>query len=184
MTAEALRKLEANLWSAADQLRANSSLAASQYSLPVLGLIFLRYADVRFTKAERDLSGPRTGRREVGHADYQARGVMYVPETARFSYLRTLPEGTDIGQAINGAMEAIEAENPDLQGVLPHDYARFDNSVLAELLRLMGSIPDEIEGDAFGKIYEYFLGNFAMTEGQRGGEFFTPTSIVKLIVDR
>jgi type I restriction enzyme M protein len=80
-------------------------------------------------------------------------------------------------------MEAIEADNPDLTGVLPRDYARIDNSVLAELLRLIGSIPDDIEGDAFGKIYEYFLGNFAMTEGQRGGEFFTPTSIVKLIVD-
>jgi len=180
---ERLRKLEANLWSAADQLRANSSLAASQYSLPVLGLIFLRYADVRFTQVEKALAGQATGRRQIGRDDYVARGVMYVPETARFGYLRTLPEGADIGQEINRAMEAIEAENPDLQGVLPHDYARLDNSVLAELLRLMGSIPDDIEGDAFGKIYEYFIGRFAMTEGQRGGEFFTPTSIVKLIVD-
>ncbi|MBA3688384.1 MAG: SAM-dependent DNA methyltransferase [Chloroflexi bacterium] len=181
--AERLRRLEGGLWSAADQLRANSSLAASQYSLPVLGLIFLRYADVRFVQAEQHLEGHATGRREIGRADYQARGVMYVPATARFSHLKNLPEGADIGQAINRAMEAIEAENPDLQGVLPHDYARFDNGVLSELLRLMGSIPDDIEGDAFGKIYEYFLGNFAMSEGQRGGEFFTPTSIVKLIVD-
>ena len=129
------------------------------------------------------LEGKGSGRREIGKPDYQARGVMYVPETARFGYLRTLPEGSDIGQALNRAMEAIEIENTDLKGVLPRDYARFDNSVLAELLRLIGSIPDDIEGDAFGKIYEYFLGNFAMTEGQRGGEFFTPTSIVKLIVD-
>src|SRR5690606_30727047 len=152
-------------------------------SIPVLGLIFLRYADVRFTQVERELAGKATGRREIGRADYQARGVMYVPETARFTYLRSLPEGADLGVALNRAMETIEAENPDLKGVLPRDDARFDNAVLAELLRLIGSIPDDIEGDAFGKIYEYFLGNFAMTEGQRGGEFFTPTSIVKLIVD-
>jgi type I restriction enzyme M protein len=180
---ERLRQLEDRLWKAADQLRANSSLAASQYSIPVLGLIFLRYADVRFTQVERELEGKGSGRRQIGKADYQARGVMYVPETARFGYLRSLPEGSDIGQALNRAMEAIEVENTDLKGVLPRDYARFDNSVLAELLRLIGSIPDDIEGDAFGRIYEYFLGNFAMTEGQRGGEFFTPTSIVKLIVD-
>ncbi|HJQ96173.1 MAG TPA: class I SAM-dependent DNA methyltransferase [Acidimicrobiia bacterium] len=178
-----LKKLEDRLWRAADQLRANSSLAAAQYSIPVLGLIFLRYADVRFTQLERELAGKATGRREVGKADYQARGVMYVPGAARFSYLRGLPEGSDIGAALNRAMENIETENPDLKGVLPRDYARFDYSVVAELLRLIGSIPDDIEGDAFGKIYEYFLGNFAMTEGQRGGEFFTPTSIVKLIVD-
>jgi type I restriction enzyme M protein len=180
---ERLKQLEDRLWKAADQLRANSSLAASQYSIPVLGLIFLRYADVRFTQVERDLAGKATGRREIGKADYQAKGVMFVPEAARFSYLKKLPEGTDIGAALNRAMESIETENPDLKGVLPRDYARFDNAVLAELLRLIGSIPDDIEGDAFGKIYEYFLGNFAMTEGQRGGEFFTPTSIVKLIVD-
>lgn len=180
---ERLRQLEDRLWKAADQLRANSSLAASQYSIPVLGLIFLRYADVRFTQVEKQLAGKGTGRREVGRTDYQAKGVMFVPDTARFSYLKALPEGTDIGQALNRAMEAIEVENPDLQGVLPHDYSRLGSAVLAELLRLIGSIPDDIEGDAFGKIYEYFLGEFAMTEGQRGGEFFTPTSIVKLIVD-
>lgn len=180
---EKLRELENRLWQAADQLRANSSLAASQYSIPVLGLIFLRYADVRFTQVERRLEGKSTGRRTVGKANYQAEGVMYVPDAARFSHLKALPEGSDIGQAINQAMEDIETENPDLAGVLPRDYGRFDNSVLTELLRLIGSIPDDIEGDAFGKIYEYFLGNFAMTEGQRGGEFFTPTSIVKLIVD-
>ena len=178
-----LRELESNLWKAADQLRANSSLAASQYSVPVLGLIFLRYADVRFAHVEQELAGTGTGRREIGKDDYRARGVLYVPEIARFSFLKNRPEGTDLGKAINEAMEAIEADNSDLSGVLPHDYGRFDNSVLAELLRLIGSIPDDIEGDALGKIYEYFLGNFAVTEGHRGGEFFTPTSIVKLIVD-
>ncbi|MFC2153112.1 N-6 DNA methylase [Actinomycetota bacterium] len=180
--AEKLRKLEDRLWKSADELRANSSLAASQYSLPVLGLIFLRYADVRFTQAEAEI-GTGSSRRTIGPKDYQAKGVMYVPDEARFSHLRTLPEGSDIGKAINDAMEAIETANPDLQGVLPRDYGLLDNSVLAELLRLIGSIPDDIEGDAFGKIYEYFLSNFAFTEGQRGGEFFTPTSIVRLMVD-
>jgi len=180
---EKLHELERRLWEAADQLRANSTLAASEYSIPVLGLIFLRYADVRFSQLERELEGTGSGRRRIGKADYQARGVMYVPDEARFSYLKTLPEGSDIGAAVNRAMDLIETENPDLKGVLPRDYGRFDNRLLAELLRLIGSIPDDIEGDAFGKIYEYFLGNFAFGEGQRGGEFFTPTSIVKLIVD-
>jgi len=178
-----LRQLENRLWEAADQLRANSSLAASEYSIPVLGLIFLRHADVRFTQLEKELAGKATGRREIGKADYQAKGVMYVPETARFSYLRDLPEGSEIGAALNRAMESIETENPDLEGVLPRDYARFDNALLAELLRLIGSIPDDIEGDSFGKIYEYFLGKFALAEGRGAGTFFTPTSIVKLIVD-
>lgn len=95
---EKLRALEDKLWKAADQLRANSSLAAAQYSIPVLGLIFLRYADVRFTQMEKKLEGKATGRREIGKADYQAQGVMYVQETARFSYLKALPEGSDIGQ--------------------------------------------------------------------------------------
>jgi hypothetical protein len=155
---ERLRELENRLWQAADQLRANSTLSASQYSTPVLGLIFLRYADVRFTQAERELEGEASSRREIGKADYQALGVMYLPETARFSHLRSLPKGEDIGAALNRAMEAIEEENPDLKGVLPRDYARFESSLLAELIRLIGSIPDDIEGDAFGKIYEYFLG--------------------------
>ncbi len=180
---EKLHELERRLWEAADQLRANSTLAASEYSIPVLGLIFLRYADVRFSQLEEEFRAMASGRRQIGKADYQARGVMYVPDEARFSYLKTLPEGSDIGAAVNRAMDLIETENPDLKGVLPRDYGRFDNRLLAELLRLIGSIPDDIEGDAFGKIYEYFLGNFAFGEGQRGGEFFTPTSIVKLIVD-
>jgi type I restriction enzyme M protein len=181
--AEKLHELERRLWNAADELRANSRLRAADYSIPVLGLIFLRYADVRFSKAEQELMTRASARRSVGKDDYQAKGVMYVPEKARFSFLRNLPEGEDLGRVINDAMAAIEDENPDLRGVLPHDYARLENATLNELLRLIGSIPDDIEGDAFGKIYEYFLGNFAMAEGHRGGEFFTPTSIVKLIVD-
>ncbi len=150
--------------------------------MPVLGLIFLRYADHRFTAAEAELACKSTGRRRIGAADYQARGVLYLPPAARFSNLLQLPEGADVGREINQAMRDIEAENPDLKDVLPKTYNRLESKTLAELLKLMSSIAMDIEGDAFGKIYEYFLGKFAMTEGQKGGEFFTPTCIVKLIV--
>ena len=174
--------VEKRLWAAADELRANSKLKSSEYSVPVLGLIFLRYADYKFSYIEKELDGTATGRRRIGKTDYQARGVMYLPEKSRFSNLLKLPEGDNIGQAINDAMRAIEADNPDLKDILPKTYNRLDNSTLSELLRLMNSIPMDIQGDAFGKIYEYFLGHFAMSEGQKGGEFFTPTCIVRLIV--
>jgi len=177
-----IAELEKRLWSVADELRANSDLKAAEYSTPVLGLIFLKYADYRFTKQEKILSAKSSKRRKIGKTDYQAAGVMFLPDEARFSYLLNLPEGVDIGKAINEAMKAIERENEDLKGVLPKTYNRFSNSLLVELLKVMSSIPKTIEGDAFGKIYEYFLGKFAMSEGQQGGEFFTPTSIVKLIV--
>ncbi len=177
-----IAELEKRLWNVADELRANSDLKASEYSAPVLGLIFLRYADYRFTKQEKLLTEKSTARRKVSKTDYQAAGVMYLPDEARFSSLLNLPEGADIGKAINEAMKAVERENEDLKGILPKTYNRFDNNLLVELIKLMSSIPEDIEGDAFGKIYEYFLGEFAMTEGQQGGEFFTPTSVVKLIV--
>jgi len=208
--------VEKRLWEAADQLRANSKLKASEYSMPVLGLIFLRYADSRFTAMEKLLqaerakaAGVEAGAEPRGSAlsialggsdvvsldalappeaptdfdklEYQACGVLYVPEAARFSNLLRLPEGANVAQAISDAMKAIEAENEDLRDVLPKTYNRLDNTTLVELLRLLA--PIEIEGDAFGKIYEYFLGKFAMSEGQKGGEFFTPISIVKLIVE-
>jgi len=175
-------QIEARLWGAADELRANSKLKSSEYSVPVLGLIFLRYADHKFSVAEVELKGKGTGRRKIGPADYQAKGVLYLPSKARFSTLLKLPEGANIGMAINDAMRAVEGENPDLKDILPKTYNRLESATLAELLRLMNSIHMDIEGDAFGKIYEYFLGNFAMSEGQKGGEFFTPTSVVKLIV--
>ncbi|MCG2778637.1 MAG: type I restriction-modification system subunit M [Desulfobacterales bacterium] len=176
-------EIEKRLWGAADELRANSRLKASEYSVPVLGLIFLRYADHKFSQAEKELKGKDTGRKKVGKSDYQALGVLYLPDEARFNNLLNLPEGENIGKAINEAMKAVEADNPDLKDVLPKSYNRLDNSTLVELLKLMASIHMDIKGDAFGKIYEYFLGNFAMSEGQKGGEFFTPTSIVRLIVN-
>jgi type I restriction enzyme M protein len=174
--------IESRLWEAADELRANSKLKSSEYSVPVLGLVFLRYADHKFQAAAKELEGQGGGRRKIGPADYQARGVLYLPEKARFSALIQLPEGANIGAAINDAMRAIEAENPDLKDVLPKTYNRFENTLLNPLLKTMNSIPMDIEGDAFGKIYEYFLGHFAMSEGQKGGEFFTPTAIVSLLV--
>jgi type I restriction enzyme M protein len=176
-------QIEMRLWDVADELRANSKLKSSEYSVPVLGLIFLRYADHKFAQAEKELAGKATGRRIIGKADYQARGVMFLPEEARFKRLLQLPEGENIGKAINEAMKAIETENEELSGVLPKTYNRLENSILIELLKLMSSIPMDIEGDVFGKIYEYFLGEFALAEGQHGGEFYTPTAIVKLIVE-
>jgi len=176
-------QIEKRLWDVADELRANSKLKSSEYSIPVLGLIFLRYADQKFAAAQKELEGKGTGRRQIGKSDYQAKGVLYLPETARFQKLLQKPEGANIGQAINDAMRAIEGVNPDLKDVLPKTYNRLENSSLVELLKIMASIPMDIEGDAFGKIYEYFLGKFAMAEGTRGGEFFTPTAIVRLIVE-
>lgn len=176
--------IEGRLWSAADELRANSKLKSSEYSVPVLGLIFLVYADHRFSEAEKEITQKTASkRRQPGKIDYQAKGVLYLPEQARLKRLLSLPEGANLGAQINDSMKAIEAENPDLKDVLPRTYNRLENSTLVELLRAMQSIPMDIEGDAFGKIYEYFLGKFAMTEGQKGGEFFTPTSVVRLIVE-
>jgi type I restriction enzyme M protein len=175
--------LNNRLWTAADQLRANSKLKSSEYAVPVLGLIFLRYADQRFQQAHKQLEGQGSGRRAIGKADYHARGVLYLPEQARFSYLLHLPEGADLGKAINEAMKAVEAENEELKGVLPITYQRLENDALAALLKTFSGIPMDVEGDVFGRIYEYFLGKFAMAEGQRGGEFFTPTSLVRLMVE-
>jgi type I restriction enzyme M protein len=176
-------ELEKRLWAAADQLWANTGLKPSEYTAPVLGLIFLKFADYRFTQAQAKIEKKATGRRTTGKADYQQMGVLYVPEAARFSKLLAMPEGENIAKAVTDAMKAIEAENTELKDILPKTYNRLDNPTLIELLKTLNSIPMDIEGDAFGKIYEYFLGNFTMKEGQKGGEFFTPTSIVKLIVE-
>lgn len=181
-------EIEKRLWDAADELRANSRLKASEYSIPVLGLIFLRYADHKFAHAKQVITAervPATTRRQrpITRDDYHAQGVLYLPDKARFQHLVELPEGENIGRAINDAMKAIEAENPDLKDVLPKTYNRLTNATLVTLLKVFNAIKMDVEGDVFGKIYEYFLGKFAMSEGQRGGEFFTPTSIVRLIVE-
>jgi len=178
-----IQDIEARLWDSADELRANSGLKESEYAVPVLGLIFLKFADNRFATAEADLAGSGTGRRKIGKGDYQARGVMFLPPEARFRTLIDMPEGVNVGVAINEVMKAIEDENEELRGVLPRTYQALSNSTLVTLLRNVNSMLGDLDGDGFGKVYEYFLGKFAMAEGQKGGQFFTPTSIVQLIVE-
>ena len=149
--------IENRLWATADQLWANTGLKPSEFSTPVLGLIFLRYADKRFSDCALILQAKGIPPEEREPMDYQAEGVLYLPEAARFGNLLALTEGANLGKAIATAMS------------------------LVELLRLLASV--DLDGDAFGKVYEYFLGNFALKEGQKGGVFFTPTSIVRLIVE-
>ena len=174
---------EKRLWDAANNLRDNSNLSSAEYSPPVLGLIFLRHADVLFTKKKEELEkGQQGSRRKIGKVDYQSEGVMYLPEEARFSYLLNLPEGKNIGEAIDNAMDIIEDDNSELKGTLPKGYAELPNDLLSTLLKTFSEALKGVEGDIFGKVYEYFLGKFALAEGRGGGEFFTPTSLVKLIV--
>ena len=176
-----------SLWDAANQLWAGAGLKQSEYSEPVLGLIFLRFAEVRFSaqraKLEQTSSSSRRGSRLDEPAAYHADGILYLPAASRFDHLLNLPEGTNIGQTVNDAMRAIERDNPHMAGVLPKGYQIFDSRLLAELIKTVSTIPATLEGDAFGKIYEYFLGTFAMSEGQKGGEFYTPPSIVSLLVE-
>jgi len=183
-----IKQLENRLWEAADHLRANSSLRLNEFAEPVLGLIFLKFADVKFSSAKKDIEeeSRKTDskrQRPITAEDYQSRGVLYIPEGARFSYLISLPEGTDMGKSVNDAMKEIESENKDLAGILPKNYNLLDSRSIITLLKNLNHIPDNIEGDAFGLIYEYFLGKFALADGSGGGEFFTPISIVKLIVE-
>jgi type I restriction enzyme M protein len=179
--------LEKRLWAAADQFRANSGLTAAQYSQPVLGLIFLRFAEVRFAaqraKLEKVAVSSRKGSRLDDPAAYQAEGVLFLTPHSRFDHLLGMPEAADIGKAINDAMRDIEAHNPSLAGVLPRTYNLFTSALLKDLLKRVSEIPASVEYDAFGRIYEYFLGEFARTEGQKGGEFYTPAPIVRLLVE-
>ncbi len=179
--------LEKRLWEAADQLRANSGLNAQQYSGPVLGLIFLRFVEVRFAKQraalEKKEKGNRRGSRVEAPAAYHAEGVLFLAPDARFDFLLALPEGANIGSKLNDAMRAIERDNPQLAGVLPKTYELFSSTLLKQLLKRVSEIPASLDYDAFGRIYEYFLGEFARTEGSKGGEFYTPASIVRFIVE-
>jgi len=179
--------LEKRLWDAADQFRANSGLKAQEYSGPILGLIFLRFAEVRFIARRAVLEqasvSVRRGSRIDEPAAYHAVGVLYLAPAARFDYLLTLPEAADVGAQVNEAMRAIEQQNPQLAGVLPKSYNLFTATLLKELLKQVSAIPASVDFDAFGRIYEYFLGEFARTEGQKGGEFYTPASIVRLLTE-
>jgi type I restriction enzyme M protein len=185
--------LEKQLWDAADNFRANSGLTAQQYSGPILGLIFLRFAEARFAVRRTALDksaakggngySPRRGSQVDDPTAYHAEGVLFLTPNARYDGLLSLPEGTDVGKAVNDAMADVEKHNPQLAGVLPRTYQLFASTLLKELLKTLSKIPITLDYDAFGKIYEYFLGEFARTEGQKGGEFYTPTAIVRLIVE-
>jgi type I restriction enzyme M protein len=179
--------LEKRLWAAADQFRANSGLKAQEYSGPILGLIFLRFAEVRFAARRAVLEQAGTSSRRGSRVDdptaYHADNVLYLAPEARYDHLLTLPEAADVGAKVNAAMREIEKHNPQLAGVLPKTYNLLTSTLLKELLKKVSEIPATLDFDAFGRIYEYFLGEFAMSEGQGGGEFYTPSSIVKLLTE-
>lgn len=193
MTAEQLKELEDRLWEAADKLRANSGLKANEYSTPVLGLIFLRFASIRYNRIkpeiDAELKAQKNSRMQQTEAEIAiAKCGFYLPKEAQYEYLLNLPEESDIAKALKEAMEQIEKYKPELQDSLPKDeyyklYTADDRSLPKSLLKIFANIPDDATGDVFGKVYEYFLSEFALAEGQGGGEFFTPTSVVKLMVE-
>jgi type I restriction enzyme M protein len=185
-----IQQLENELWDAADQLRANSKLTAAEYSMPVLGLIFLRHADNRFQaflpEIEKDIPPqmPAAQREEVIKLGFHGKAAVYLPEAARFSRIVHLPQGAQVGTVIDEAMDAIEAEHDVLKGALPRGYNAFEPGLLAELVKIFDRPAIKAAtGDVFGRIYEYFLNKFAMTGAQEGGEFFTPPSLVRMIVN-
>lgn len=184
-----LEKLEADLWSAADNLRANSKLTSSDYFMPVLGVIFLRHAANRFEAARRqiadDQAAGRMPRRPLVPEDFVRRRALWLPDEARYDVLmqRAASDPAGLPALVNAAMEAIEASFEPLRGVLPKDYGIFEPTVLEDLLRTFDS--EEIRratGDVFGRIYEYFLAKFSIQKAHDNGEFFTPSSLVQLIV--
>jgi type I restriction enzyme M protein len=183
----ATETLEKRLWEAADQFRANSGLKSQEYSGPVLGLIFLRFAEIRFAVRRAELEKAEASSRRGSRADnpdaYHAERVLYLPAEARFGFLLNQPEAADIGGKVNAAMRDIEKHNPQLAGVLPKTYNLFTSTLLKELLKKVSEIPATVDYDAFGRIYEYFLGEVARTEGQKGGEFYTPSCIVRLLAE-
>lgn len=194
MTPTELKQLEDRLWKSADDLRANSDLGSSEYDTPVLALIFLKFADGKFKQhlpaIQAEYEKLKGSRREKPLEDIALELCgFYLPDEARYDYLLSLPEDANIAQALKDAMTAIERYKPELEGVLPKDefFALTRNTnntgLPNRLLKNFANIPDEADGDLFGQIYEYFLGKFALAEGQGGGEFFTPTSVVRLMVE-
>jgi type I restriction enzyme M protein len=194
MNSEELKKLENNLWQTADTLRANSDLKSSEYSTPVLGLIFLRFADNKYSQFEdeinREYKKLKGSRREKPLSKIAIEKCgFFLTKKARYEYLLNLPEEEDIAKAIKEAMVSIEEYKPELKDVLPQDeYFRLVRKpeyrvIPMQLLKNFADIPKDTTGDMFGQIYEYFLGKFALSEGQGGGEFFTPRSVVRLMVE-
>ena len=194
MTKEQLKQLEKDLWDAADNLRANSDLKSSEYSTPVLGLIFLRFADNKYRLHEKEILAEyarlKGTRRERAVSDIAIEKCgFYLPDHARYDYLLNLPESKDIAKALKEAMKDIEKYKPELEGVLPKDeYFKLTRdpktrTIPNDLLKNFANIPSDAGGDLLGQIYEYFLGEFARSEGHKGGEFFTPRSVVRLMVE-
>lgn len=197
-----IRKLETELWDAADLLRANSKLTSNQYCMPVLGLIFLRYAYSRFKLVEAEILKDRPVRggrvMPVEPSDFAAKSALYLPKEAQYDYLINLPADismaglvnkdgqtmTSLGEVVNNAMALIEDQSEQLKGVLPDSYTDFTDSLLSELLRIFNNRAlDEVDGDIIGRIYEYFLNKFAKNIAADDGVFFTPKSLVKMIVN-
>lgn len=197
-----IRKLELELWESADLLRAGSKLTSNQYCMPVLGLIFLRYAYSRYKMVEAEIlrGRPSRGGRvlPVEASDFAAKSALYLPKEAQYDYLLNLPEDisaaglvskdghtmNSLGEVVNNAMHLIEDQSERLVGVLPKSYTDFSDEILSELLRIFNnSALDEVGGDIIGRIYEYFLNKFAKNIASDDGVFFTPKSLVKMIVN-
>ena len=183
-----IRKLEADLWESADLLRAGSKLTSSQYCMPVLALLFLRYAYSRFKMVEAELlkNRPSRGGRvmPVEPSDFAAKSALYLPREALFDYLVNLPDNQPLGEAVNHAMTLVEGQSEQLTGILPKSYTMFSDELLRELLRIFNNKTlDEIGGDVIGRIYEYFLSKFAKAVASDDGVFFTPKSLVKMLVN-
>ena len=202
MDNKSIKKLEADLWESADLLRAGSKLTSQQYCMPVLGLLFLRYAYSRFKKVEEEILKDRPVRNgrvmPVEASDFAEKSALYLPKEAQYSYLVNLPEDikaanivsengqpmNSLGEVVNHAMELVESQSEQLAGVLPKDYTIFSDDLLAELLRIFNNNAlDEVGGDVIGRIYEYFLSKFAPVVASDDGVFFTPKSLVKMIVN-
>ena len=197
-----IRKLEAELWESADMLRSGSKLTSNQYCMPVLGLIFLRYAFSRFKLVEQEILANRpmrNGRKlPVEASDFKAKSAIFLPQEAQYDYLVNLPANVaslqltglngntlgSLGEVVNNAMELIEQQSEQLHGVLPKNYTIFADDLLSELLRIFNnSALSEVGGDIIGRIYEYFLNKFAKNVASDDGVFFTPKSLVKMIVN-
>lgn len=197
-----IRKLESELWESADLLRSGSKLTSNQYCMPVLGLIFLRYAYSRFKAAETEIlkNRPSRGGRvlPVEASDFKQRSALFLPREAQYDYLLTLPENiasadlknssgqkmNSLGEVVNNAMQLVEEQSELLRGVLPKDYTIFSDELLSELLRIFNnSALNDVGGDVIGRIYEYFLNKFAKNIASDDGVFFTPKSLVKMIVN-
>lgn len=193
MTNEQLKDLKEKLWAGADQLRANSGLKSTEYAEPILGLIFLRFAECKYNKFSEEIineynkiKGTRM-ERSISEIAIEKCG-FYLPDEARYDYLLNLPESENLSQKVKEAMDCVEKYTAELEDTLPKDIYYSVNSeddplVLAKLLKIFKDIPGDVELDIFGEIYEYFLGKFALAEGQGGGEFFTPSTVVRYMVE-